>query len=83
MELHLPCLVKVGQRNNGYKTIQELLPDAAQSPAATSTLAGVREAKASLTRILLTTCEAHDVIDTPSILGVIVITRRLSSGVGE
>ena len=23
IELHLPCLVKVGQGNNGYKTIEE------------------------------------------------------------
>ena len=30
MELHLPCLVKVGQRNNGYKNIEEFLPEAAQ-----------------------------------------------------
>ena len=30
MELHLPCLVKVGQGNNGYKNIEEFLPDAAQ-----------------------------------------------------
>ena len=28
MELHLPCLVKVGQGNNGYKTIE--LPEAAE-----------------------------------------------------
>ena len=26
MELHLPCLVKVGQGNDGYKTIEEFLP---------------------------------------------------------
>jgi len=25
MELHLPCLVNVGQGNNGYKNIEELL----------------------------------------------------------
>ena len=30
MELHLPCLVKVGQGNNGYKTIEQFLPEAAQ-----------------------------------------------------
>ena len=30
MELHLPCLVKVGQGNNGYKTIGEFLPEAAE-----------------------------------------------------
>jgi hypothetical protein len=30
MELHLPCLVKVGQGNNGYKTIDEFLPKAAE-----------------------------------------------------
>ena len=30
MELHLPCLVRVGQGNNGYKNIEEFLPDAAQ-----------------------------------------------------
>jgi hypothetical protein len=30
MELHLPCLVKVGQGNNGYKTIEEFLPEAAE-----------------------------------------------------
>jgi SWIM zinc finger len=30
MELHLPCLVKVGKGNNGYKTIEEFLPEAAQ-----------------------------------------------------
>jgi hypothetical protein len=29
MELHLPCLVKVGQGNNGYKNIEEFLPEAA------------------------------------------------------
>jgi len=29
MELHLPCLVKVGQGNNGYKTVGEFLPEAA------------------------------------------------------
>jgi len=29
MELHLPCLVKVGQNNGGYKTIEEFLPEAA------------------------------------------------------
>ena len=29
MELHLPCLVKLGQGNNGYKIIQEFLPEAA------------------------------------------------------
>ena len=29
MELHLPCLVKVGQGTNGYMNIEELLPDAA------------------------------------------------------
>ncbi len=27
---HLPCLVKVGQGNNGYKTIEEFLPEAAE-----------------------------------------------------
>jgi hypothetical protein len=30
MELHLPCLVKVGQGNNGYKNLEEFLPEAAQ-----------------------------------------------------
>jgi hypothetical protein len=30
MELHLPYLVKVGQGNNGYKTIEGFLPDAAE-----------------------------------------------------
>ena len=30
MELHLPCSVKVGQNNGGYKTIEEFLPEAAQ-----------------------------------------------------
>jgi SWIM zinc finger len=30
MELHLPCLVKVGQGKNGYKNIEEFLPEAAQ-----------------------------------------------------
>jgi hypothetical protein len=30
MELHLPCLVKVGKGNNGYKTIDEFLPEAAE-----------------------------------------------------
>jgi hypothetical protein len=30
MELHLPCLVKVGQGHNGYKTIEEFLPEAAE-----------------------------------------------------
>ena len=29
MELHLPCLVKLGQGNSGYKIIEELLPEAA------------------------------------------------------
>jgi hypothetical protein len=29
MELHLPCLVNVGQGNNGYKNIEEL-PEAAE-----------------------------------------------------
>ncbi len=29
MELHLPCLVKLGQGNNGYKIIEEFLPEAA------------------------------------------------------
>src|ERR1700747_517374 len=29
MELHLPCLVKVGQGHNGYKIIQEFLSEAA------------------------------------------------------
>lgn len=29
MELHLPCLVKLGQGNNGYKNIEEFLPEAA------------------------------------------------------
>jgi hypothetical protein len=28
MELHLPCLVKVGQGKNGYKNIEEFLPEA-------------------------------------------------------
>jgi hypothetical protein len=30
MELRLPCLVKVGQGNNGYETIEEFLPEAAE-----------------------------------------------------
>ena len=30
MELHLPCLVKVGQGNSGYKNIEEFLPEAAE-----------------------------------------------------
>ena len=30
MGLHLPCLVKVGKRNNGYKTIEEFVPEAAE-----------------------------------------------------
>jgi hypothetical protein len=30
MELHLPCLVKIGQGHNGYKNIEEFLPDAAE-----------------------------------------------------
>jgi hypothetical protein len=30
MELHLPCLVKVGQGKNGYKNIDEFLPEAAE-----------------------------------------------------
>ena len=30
MELHLPCLVKVGQGNNGYKIIEEFMPEVAQ-----------------------------------------------------
>jgi hypothetical protein len=30
MELHLPCLVKVGQGNNGYKTVEEFLREAAE-----------------------------------------------------
>ena len=29
MELHLPCLVKLGQGNNGYKNVEEFLPEAA------------------------------------------------------
>ena len=29
MELHLPCLVKLGQGNNGYKIIEKFLPEAA------------------------------------------------------
>jgi hypothetical protein len=29
MELHLPCLVKLGQGHSGYKIIEEFLPDAA------------------------------------------------------
>lgn len=29
MESHLPCLVKVGQDNNGYKKIEEFLPEGA------------------------------------------------------
>ena len=29
MELHLPCSVKVGQNNRGYKPIEEFLPEAA------------------------------------------------------
>ena len=28
MELHLPCLVKVGQGHNGYKNIEAFLPEA-------------------------------------------------------
>ena len=30
MELHLPCLVKVGQGKNGYKIIEEFLPESAE-----------------------------------------------------
>ena len=30
MELHLPCLVKVGQGHNGYKNIEEFFPEAAE-----------------------------------------------------
>jgi hypothetical protein len=30
MEVHLPSLVKVGQGNNGYKTIEEFLPEGAE-----------------------------------------------------
>jgi hypothetical protein len=30
MELHLPCLVKVGQGHNGYKNIEVFLPEAAE-----------------------------------------------------
>ncbi|HLG95909.1 MAG TPA: SWIM zinc finger family protein [Bryobacteraceae bacterium] len=30
MELHLPCLVKVGQGKNGYKNIEEFLPETAE-----------------------------------------------------
>ena len=30
MDLHLPYLVKVGQGNNRYKTIEEFLPEAAE-----------------------------------------------------
>src|SRR5256885_7664713 len=30
MELHLPCLVKIGQGHNGYKNIEEFLPEAAE-----------------------------------------------------
>lgn len=30
MELHLSCLVKVGQGNKGYKTIEEFLREAAE-----------------------------------------------------
>jgi hypothetical protein len=30
MELHLPCLMKVGKGNNRYKTIEEFLPEAAE-----------------------------------------------------
>ena len=30
MELHLPCPVKIGQGNNGYKNIEEFLPEAAE-----------------------------------------------------
>jgi hypothetical protein len=30
MELNLPCLVKVGQGHNGYKNIEEFLPEAAE-----------------------------------------------------
>jgi hypothetical protein len=29
MELHLPCLVKLGQGNSGYKILEEFLPEAA------------------------------------------------------
>ncbi len=37
MELHLPCLVKLGQGNNGYKIIEEFLPEAAARSAAVPT----------------------------------------------
>lgn len=30
VSLHLPCLAKVGKGNNGYKNIEEFLPDAAE-----------------------------------------------------
>jgi len=30
MELYLPCLVKVGPGHNGYKNIEEFLPEAAE-----------------------------------------------------
>lgn len=29
-EIHLPCPVKAGQGNNGYKTVEELLPEGAE-----------------------------------------------------
>jgi hypothetical protein len=37
IELHLPCLLKVGKGNHGYKSIEEFLLEAAECPAATST----------------------------------------------
>jgi hypothetical protein len=35
MELNLPCLVVTGQGSNGYKKIEEFLPEAAQTGAST------------------------------------------------
>ncbi len=46
MELHLPCLVNVGQGNNGYKNCPKLPNEGLPHPPSR-----VRETKASLTRI--------------------------------
>jgi hypothetical protein len=55
MELHLPCLVKVGQGKNGYKNIKSFCPklpnDRRPDPQFRHPQLRVRETKASLTRI--------------------------------
>jgi len=50
MELHLPCLVKVGQGNNGYKNIKEFLHEAPKDRLSRPP-SRIRETKASLTWI--------------------------------